>query len=295
MARTGMTRRDALRTGAALAVAAGAKRLDAAGEKPVTPGRPAPSFWEPLDRQMIDWLNVRSADRVLDAGCGVGHHAAIFAEKVAEGSVAALDIEPQVLEIARARLRATPNADRVTFHEGDVLRPPFEKATFDLVWASHVLHILRDPVAGAKALKAILKPAGRLVVREDGAHTWMLPLDTGTGRPGLEYRTTAAFVEWFVDDRLKRGRVPFGWTEVLRQAGFKNVRQKSFLFEAGPPFAPSQAAYLRTYLRSRLRKTLSADDRHALEQLTDPNSEHDFLNRPDLHVVSVSTVYLGTV
>jgi ubiquinone/menaquinone biosynthesis C-methylase UbiE len=285
-----LTRREALRTGAALTVAAGTGCLHAAGEKPE---RPTLSFWEPLDRQMIDWLKVRPGDRVLDAGCGVGHHAAIFAEKVTKGAVDALDISPKALEAARARLRATPHAERVTFHEGDVLKPPFEKATFDLAWTSHVLHILKDPVAGAKALKGVLRKGGRLAVREDGAHTWMLPLDTGVGRPGLESRTTAAFMEWFVDDRLARGRVPFGWTEVLRKAGLTEVRPKSFLFEADPPFTAEQTEYLRKYLRGRLRETLTAEDKQTLEQITDPKSEHDFAKRPDLRVVSVSTVYVG--
>lgn len=276
---------------AATALAASATRAPAADPPPAR--TPTGSFWEPVDRQMVDWLAVRPADRVLDAGCGRGDHLGPFAEAAA--AVAGLDRKADSLTAAEGRLKAHPRAGRITYHAGDVLTPPFEAGSFDLAWTSHVLHILKDPVAGAKALAGVTKPGGRVAVREDGAHAWVLPLDTGVGRPGLEYRTTAAFMEWFVDDRLGRGRVPFGWTEVLRKAGLKEVRAKAFLFEAAPPFAAAQLDYLRKYLRGRLRESLSAEDKTALERLTDPASPHDFARRPDLHVVSVSTVYVGVV
>lgn len=281
-----LTRRAAIGSAAA-AVAAG--RTVAADPPARTP---TGSFWEPVDRQMVDWLGLKADHRVLDAGCGRGDHLGPFAEAAA--AVAGLDLRADSLKAAKDRLKAHPRAGRMTFHEGDVLKPPFPAGAFDLVWTSHVLHVLKDPVAGARALAGVTRPGGRVAVREDGAHAWVLPLDTGVGRPGLEYRMAAAFMEWFVDDRLGRGRVPFGWTEVLRQAGLKEVRAKAFLFEAAPPFAPTQVEYLRKYLRGRLREALSAEDKAALERLTDPASEHDFAKRPDLHLVSVSTVYVGT-
>jgi SAM-dependent methyltransferase len=216
-----------------------------------------------------------------------------FAELAA--AVVGLDLKGEALDVAWKRLQAHPQTDRVTFHEGDVLKPPFKTDLFDLVWTSRVLHILKDPVAGAKALAGTIRKGGRLAVREDGAHTWMLPLDTGVGRPGLESRLNALFVEWFVDDRLARGRVPFGWTEVLRKAGLRGVRAKSFLFEADPPFTDAQMTYLRNRLKRQLDwgDKLSAEDRRSLELLTDPKSEHDAFQQADLRVVSVSTVYIG--
>jgi SAM-dependent methyltransferase len=244
---------------------------------------------------MIDWLGIKPDQRVLDAGCGKGDHLGPFAEAAA--AVSGLDLKGEALDAARKRLKAHPQAGRVTFHEGDVLKPPFKIDSFDLVWTSHVMHILKDPAAGAKALAGTLRKGGRLAVREDGAHTWMLPLDTGAGRPGLESRLNAVFTEWYVDDRLARGRVPFGWTEVLRKAGLKDVRAKSFLFEAAPPFTDAQVTYLRGRLKRQLEwgDKLTAEDRRSLEQLADPTSEHDAFKRPDLRVVSVSTVYVGTV
>ena len=266
------------------------------GMPPEAPARtPTGSFWEPLDRQMIDWLGIKPGQAVLDAGCGNGDHLGLFAESA--GFVTGLDLSAKNLNTAKERLKNHRRRERIAYVKGDVLNPPFKSESFDLVWASHVLHILKDPVAGAKALASTLRQGGRLAVREDGAHTWMLPLDTGVGRPGLESRLNALFVEWFVDDRLARGRVPFGWTEVLRKAGLKDVRTKSFLFEAYPLFTEAQVTYLRSRLKRQLEwgDKLSAEDRRTLELLTDPKSEHDAFRRNDLHVVSVSTVYIGQV
>ncbi|WP_425040013.1 magnesium protoporphyrin IX methyltransferase [Primorskyibacter sp. S187A] len=56
--------------------------------------------------------------RILDAGCGTGMVTEIMAARGAE--VVAVDISPQLVEIARSRL--TPGlAARVTFHAGDML------------------------------------------------------------------------------------------------------------------------------------------------------------------------------
>ncbi|MGX9355951.1 magnesium protoporphyrin IX methyltransferase [Roseobacteraceae bacterium S113] len=68
--------------------------------------------------------------RVLDAGCGTGMVTEILAMRGAE--VVAVDISPQLVEIARKRLSKTL-AQRVTFHAGDMLSG--ELGAFDHVLA----------------------------------------------------------------------------------------------------------------------------------------------------------------
>jgi magnesium-protoporphyrin O-methyltransferase len=68
--------------------------------------------------------------RVLDAGCGTGMVTEILAARGAH--VTAVDISPQLIEIARKRLQAHL-ADRVSFHAGDMLDE--ELGTFDHVLA----------------------------------------------------------------------------------------------------------------------------------------------------------------
>lgn len=287
-----------LRAGAAVLTTAegvfgGTGAVDGLAESPRAATK---SFWEPLDRQMIDGLQVRPSDHVLDAGCGRGDHLVLLGAAASQGSVAGLDINPDALAAAGTRVREARQTGRVRLHQADLLKPPFAEGGLDLIWASHVLHILADPVAAVRTLKRLLKPGGRIAVREDRHMTKLLPYDFGVGTPGLEYRIELLSVNRFVADRMRRGPVPFGWARVLVEAGFREVKAKSFLFELQPPFTDAQELHLRDHLRRHLElgRTLCPEDRQTLERITDPRSEHYVLRRPDLLFTSVATVYLGT-
>ncbi len=89
---------------------------------------------EGRDRMRALMLSRLPADlrgaRVLDAGCGTGLMAAELAARGA--NVVAVDISPQLIGIAKARL-ADPLRERVTFHAGDMTAPEF--GSFDYVMA----------------------------------------------------------------------------------------------------------------------------------------------------------------
>lgn len=289
----GLTRRDAM-------LAAGALSLSrpAAAQ---TPGWTrydvaASAFWEPLDRQMIAALPIRKGDRLLDAGCGRGDHLWLLAERTTgRERVAALDRSSEALAKARARFAGSKFESRVTFHESTILDMPFADAEFDLVWISHVLHAQPDIVGTLRRLRSAIRRGGAIAVREDRSTAFLLPYDVGIGEPGLEARLTAAFVKWFVEDRLQRGRYPHGWTQALSDAGFARTRVQSFLHQVSPPFSKHQQDYLHEFLaRKRDWPHVSDDDRQTLETLTNRKSPAYFLNRTDLHFTSVSTVYLAT-
>jgi hypothetical protein len=146
-----------------------------------------------------------------------------------------------------------------------------------------------------------LKPGGRFALREDGFMTQLLPFDIGLGEPGLDTRIQAATAWEFaqvrpsIDDNV---RYPFGWTQLLRDAGFNNVTAHNFVFEALSPLSDDLGAFVVRHwsyplVKQEFRARLSADDQNVLEQLVDPNSEHFLLKRPDLHYVRISTVYSG--
>jgi SAM-dependent methyltransferase len=257
----------------------------------VDPAEDSAAFWAPHERALIGSIAVPRRARVLDAGCGRGNHLAIWAER---GVVTGVDANAERLREAGERLRGTAAERRVALREADLRSLPFAPASFDVAWASHVLHIVPDIEAGVRALRRVVRPGGLVLVRENRVNASLLPYDVGLGEPGLEARLDMAFLDWFTRDRRQRAAYPFGWAHALRAAELRDVTVRSLLFTVTPPFSDSQTRYLRHWLRVRgSRQGVAAADRSVVERLCEPGGPHDAFRRDDLHFSAVSTVYQG--
>jgi ubiquinone/menaquinone biosynthesis C-methylase UbiE len=266
-----------------------------AQQRPLVPaGRPSfvDVFWEPFERNVLGLLPIKPGMRILDLGCGSGSHLGLLAERLrGKGEVVGFDIRQDRLDLAAMRFRSQ---QIIRLRQGDIYKLPFDNASFDLVWSSHVFHALTDIDAAARQLRRVLRPQGIAVLREDASSVRFLPLDFGVGKPGLEGRIHQAFMEWFVEDRLKLGRYPHGWTHTLDNAGLRQVRAESILHQARPPFSQDQKDYMAYALRRRSDyPTLSAEDRATVVEITDPASPNYVFNRKDLHFTASSTIYTG--
>jgi len=259
-------------------------------------------FFEAVDRQIVGWLNLVPGIQVLDAGCGGGGMTQLLAEAVGpDGRVVGLDANPMLLEFGRATVAGTDLAERIKFQEGDVLHLPFEDNSFDLVWCSRVIHGLTDQLAGVRELSRVVRPGGRVVIREFGLPVQFLPFNLGIGEPGLEGRLQIARSQWFANWRasLPGGIVyPFGWIHMLREAGLSQVAPKSFVHEFTAPLESYQKEYLETNLNHELNdkhghNLLSSQDAQSLAQLLDKHSPHYVFDRDDLHGILVETIYVS--
>ncbi len=108
---------------------------------------------------------------VLDAGCGHGRYVEAFARLGAE--TVGLDAADFVRDLGPD----LGTRDRVHLVQGDVLRPPFREASFDLVFCDGVLHHTGDAGAAFRALARLVRPGGYLYV-------WLYP------REGRAFETT---------------------------------------------------------------------------------------------------------
>jgi ubiquinone/menaquinone biosynthesis C-methylase UbiE len=84
---------------------------------------------EDAARRAIARADVTTDDRVLDIACGTGN-AALAAAPLA-GSVAGVDFEPALLNVARSRSKDV--GATVDWMVGDALALPFEDGAFDVV------------------------------------------------------------------------------------------------------------------------------------------------------------------
>ena len=112
----------------------------------------------------LEWIAPHTLEtfrgaRVLDAGCGGGHQAALVASVARE--VTAMDLN--VSRACRDRLSAVPNA-RV--YDGNLVAvtPTELGGPFDVVYSIGVLHHTYDPDRAFANLLRLLRPGGRIIV-----------------------------------------------------------------------------------------------------------------------------------
>ena len=102
--------------------------------------------------------------RILDAGCGTGVSTDYLCHLNSGAEILAVDISAGALDVARERLRRSGGADQVRSlrQEQCSLLDLQEEGRFDYINSVGVLHHLRDPLAGLKALGQLLAPKGLL-------------------------------------------------------------------------------------------------------------------------------------
>lgn len=99
-----------------------------------------------------------AGQRVLDAGCGAGAHAAAMVERGAR--VTGIDKSRALLEIARRRLGPDVHLAEADLSQG----LPFADGSFDAILASLVMHYLEDWSLPLTEFRRVLAPEGRLVI-----------------------------------------------------------------------------------------------------------------------------------
>ena len=110
---------------------------------------------------------------VLDVGCGPGTITADFAARVAPGTVTAVEINAEALEMAREEV-ARRGLDNVRFAVADVHALDFPDDSFDVVHAHQVLQHVADPVSALKEMRRVCRPGGVVAARDGdyGGFRW---------------------------------------------------------------------------------------------------------------------------
>jgi SAM-dependent methyltransferase len=168
---------------------------------------PDPGWWEtlwPEPGKVLAALGVTSGMDVIDLCCGDGLFTATLAKMARH--VFAIDIDPKLLDVARARL-AKAGVENCTFIEGDayhvadmVARP------VGFVLLANAFHGVSDQLRLSRAISSILEPDGKFAIvnwhRRPREETTILGQPRG---PRTELRMTPSEVAEAVE--------PIGWKQ----------------------------------------------------------------------------------
>jgi SAM-dependent methyltransferase len=108
---------------------------------------------------LLELLEPRGGERILDVGCGTGQLTAEIAKSGAH--VVGLDNSEEMLRQARQ------NYPALTFVIGDATGFRFEEA-FDAVFSNAALHWVKDAPAAVESIALALRPGGRFVTEFGG-------------------------------------------------------------------------------------------------------------------------------
>jgi demethylmenaquinone methyltransferase/2-methoxy-6-polyprenyl-1,4-benzoquinol methylase len=115
---------------------------------------------------MMDWLNPRDGQRLLDVAGGTGDIAFRFLKRAPTATAVVLDLTEDMLIHGRKRAEAEDRADQLDWMVGDAMALPFEDNSFDVYTISFgIRNVTRVQDALTEAYR-VLRPGGRLMVLE---------------------------------------------------------------------------------------------------------------------------------
>lgn len=119
---------------------------------------------EPAHDKLMEMINLKPGEQVLETACGTGLLTARAAKAVEPGGeVTATDISDQMIELARERT-VEQRRKNVTFYRMDAERLNFKENTFDTAINGLGLMYLPYPVQALKQNHRVIKPGGHTAI-----------------------------------------------------------------------------------------------------------------------------------
>lgn len=184
-------------------------------------------FGRPLSRVLeLAASAVSGADRVLEVAAGTGLMTAAIAPHVRQ--VTTTDYSDSMLSVLRDRMTSA-GLSNVEAIRRDIYALGFPPATFDVVVAGNVLHLVPDLEGALEALGHVLRPGGMLITptfaHDETALAWVASrvLAHVLGQP-MHRRFTAASLRLALERRGLRivrtetipGVIPIAYVESVR-------------------------------------------------------------------------------
>jgi trans-aconitate 2-methyltransferase len=183
--------------------------------------------------RVLDRLELRGDETVLDAGCGSGGVTELLIERLPDGRVIAVDGAPSMVEHARRQL-----GDRATVFQSDLQELTLDDPV-DAVFSNAVFHWVPDHDLLFRRMHDALEPGGRMVAQCGGAGNVErfhgIAAEVGAEEPFAEHLAGWTGPWNFADAETTRER--------LERAGFTHAET---WLEPAPVHPPEPREFFRT-------------------------------------------------
>ncbi|HMO60285.1 MAG TPA: methyltransferase domain-containing protein [Roseiflexaceae bacterium] len=117
------------------------------------------------ESRTLTWFGLRDGMSVLELGSGPGYITEQLLDMLPSSAITCLEIDRTLLTQAEHYLHNTADR-RVRFIEGSVMETRLEADQFDFAYARYLFQHLADPIAAAREIRRVLKPGGKLVIKD---------------------------------------------------------------------------------------------------------------------------------
>lgn len=161
---------------------------------------------------LAEKAKIRPADKVLDAGCGVGGSSLWIAKNIG-AKVVGITLSKKQLEKAKGLAKRFYLDKLAEFYENDFINTGFENESFDVIWAIESVCHTQNKSDFLKEARRLLKKEGRIIIADGYLENY--PKDK------YEKEKLKSFLEGLVVPNLSTVRQ---FKESMKIVGFKNIQ-----------------------------------------------------------------------
>lgn len=115
-------------------------------------------------RLIIENLNLKGTERILDAGCGDGYYIKLLLELYPNLEVFGIDIDSVALDVAKINLEKELKTKKLKIFERSITKTEFPDNFFDAAFSSEVLEHVPNHLDALMEIKRVLKNDKKYIV-----------------------------------------------------------------------------------------------------------------------------------
>jgi ubiquinone/menaquinone biosynthesis C-methylase UbiE len=132
---------------------------------------------------LIDLLNIKSSDLVLETGCGTCRDSELILNRLSKnGGLFLQDLSQNMLSLGKKRLMpmiSQSESPMVEFFHGNAVSLPFRDNYFDSAYHFGGLNLFSDIKGALAEMARVVRIGGKIVIGDEGLAPWLRSLEIG--------------------------------------------------------------------------------------------------------------------